>query len=343
MLIALALAASTAGAGPASAAETALRCGVLDAAPILARNAPTIRAVVSGGPSPAPVMLPLPAMMVVGWSVDRMPVGDALSELARGAGFSVEADAGLSPVSWKGEDAPLSVVIARLARASGGVPSFDGRTLRISRPAPVAPWRISAPEGRDAALAVLDALRGYGATDVLLEKDQVSFHATDPVVSRIRKGLSSVSGVVAFDVWTYRVQGSPDWSRLGEMSTVSEAHPSISGGRFVTGYIPSTVFTAFLSTYGSTVDMGAQTVAGPLGWAMEAPLGQCASVAADVGSMTLRPTWNGTTMSVEVSGPRLGAGRLGSLSPGSVAIVAGVSDGGWSAVSLIRPRVLSSR
>lgn len=342
MLLALTLAALSTPDSP-SRAEMDLRCAVLEGSPILARNAPPVRTVVSGGPLPAATSRPLPSMMVVGWSVDRMPIGDALSQLMQGAGFAVVAEPGLSSVSWKGEEAPLSVVVERLARAAGGVPSFDGRTLTISRAVKDPPWRVVRPQGRDGVLALLDALRGYGATDVLLQADHVSFHATDPIVSRIRKGLSSVSGIVAFDVWTYRVHGTPDWKRLGEISTVSESHPTTAGGRFVTGYLPSSTFARFLSEHGERIDMGGQTVAGPLGWSMEAPLSQCASVDVRAGSMTLRPAWNGTTMSVEVSGARLGAGRLGSLSPGSVAVVAGLPDAGWTTVSLVRPRVLSSR
>lgn len=343
MLGLIALAAAAAATAPQ--AEMALRCEVVDEAPLLARNAPALAGTLTGGPVPAPVMKPLPQMMVDGWSVDSMPVGQALGQLATDGGFVVEADAGLAPVSWKGGAIPLSSLVARLAQSAGGVPSFDGHVLRISRPAPAAPWRFERPAGRDATLALLDALRGYGATDVTLSADAVTFQASAPVVTRIRRGLTASSSVIAFDVWTYRVAPTApiDWKALDQIAPVSERHPLGDGGRFVVGYVKPDSVSSFLGRFGKVTPLGSQTVAGPQGWAMEVPLSQCSASSSAAGSAMLKPTWSGQSMSVDVSGTALDPGRIDAVAPGSAAILTGPSVAGTRVVALVRPRVLVAR
>jgi len=341
MLALLALAAAAASPQP----EMALRCAVVEGAPLLARNAATLGGKLSGGPAPTPVMRPLPQMMVDGWSVEAMPIAQALGQLGPDAGFVVEADPGLSPVSWKGGATPLPSLVARLAQSAGGVPSFDGRVLRISKPVAPAPWRFERPAGRDATLALLDALRGYGATEVALSADAVTFQASSPVVARIRKGLTAASSVIAFDVWTYRIPATRtvDWKSLDTVAPVSERHPVGSGGRFVVGYVTPEAISTFLGGSTSATPLGSQTVAGPQGWAMEVPLTQCAVTPGTAGSAMLKPAWSGQTMSVEISGTALDAGRVDAVAPGSSMIVTGPSAGGARIVALIRPRVLVAR
>lgn len=340
-LLALAVASTT----PAPQSEMGLRCTVVDEAPLLARNASTLGGALTGGPAPAPMMMPLPQVMVEGWSVESMPIGQALGQLASDAGFTVEADAGLRPVSWKGEAVPLAALVTRLAQSAGGVPSFDGKVLRITRPVAPMPWRFQRPGSRDATLALLDALRGYGATDVALSTDAVTFQASPSVVARIRKGLTASSSVIAFDVWTYRVRSSApiDWKSLDQVVPVSERHPVGDGGRFVVGYVAADKISTFLSRFGDVSPLGSQTVAGPQGWSMEVPLSQCATSADRAGSAMLKPIWSGQSMSVDISGTALDAGRLDVVSPGSSAIVTGPAVAGSRIVALIRPRVLVAR
>lgn len=325
--------------------EMALRCAVVEGAPLLARNASTLGGALTGGPAPTPVMKPLPQMMVDGWSAEAMPIAQALGQLGPDAGFVVEADPGLSPVSWKGGAIALPSLVARLAQSAGGVPSFDGRVLRISRPVAPSPWRFERPAGRDATLALLDALRGYGATDVALSPDAVTFQASAPVVARIRKGLTAASSVIAFDVWTYRVPvaRTVDWKALDAVSPVSERHPVGDGGRFVVGYVTPEAISTFLGGPAVAAPLGSQTVAGPQGWAMEVPLTQCAPSSGAAGSAMLKPAWSGQTMSVDISGSALEAGRIDAVAPGSSMIVTGPPAAGSRIVALIRPRVLVAR
>jgi hypothetical protein len=331
-------------AAAAPQAEMALRCTVSEDAPLFARRTPTVDGVLSGGPPPAPVMKPLPQMMVVGWTADRLPVADALRQLAGEAGISVEADEGLAPVSWRGEQAPFGTVVTRLAQQAGGVASFDGKVIRVTRPAPVAPWRLHRPAGRDATLAALDALRGYGATDVRLEDASISFQASDAVAARIRRGLSAADTVIAFDVWTYRVKSqAPDWKAFDEIGPVSERHPETSGGGLVLPFGSADRIRGALARSGEVAPLGVQTVAGPKGWSLEVPLTQCAQAQAGTGAVVLKPVWTGQAMSLEVSWAGMPKVTVASVSPGSAAVIAGRPADGWTTVALLRPRVLSSR
>lgn len=343
MLIAMALAAASVAGAPQP--EMALRCAVAENAPLLVRNASTLGAPLSGGPAPVPVSKPLPQMMVEGWKVERIPIAEALGQLGHDGGFSVKAEAGLSPVSWKGDAAPLSTVVSRLAQEAGGVATFDGSTITISRPVAPSPWRLQRPAGRDATLAILDALRGYGATEVSLGAEAVTFEATPSVVARIRKGLTASTGVLAFDVWTYRVapRSAVDWKALDEIAPVLERHPVGAGGQFVTGYVPAADVSKFLARFGDVSALGSQTVAGPQGWAMDVPLSQCSETDPKAGSAMMKPNWTGQTMSVSLSGSPLGTGLIQAIAPGSSAILAGPSNGGSMVVAVVRPRVLLPR
>ena len=325
--------------------EMALRCAVVDDAPLLARNASTLGGVLTGGPGPAPVMKPLPQVMVEGWSVDNLPIGQALGQLAGDGGFTVEAEDGLRPVSWKGESVPFPSLVVRLAQSAGGTASFDGRVLRIARPKPAAPWSFQRPVGRDVTLALLDALRGYGATEVALTAQAVTFQASPSVVARIRKGLTASSSVIAFDVWTYRLTSpSPvDWKALDEMAPVSERHVAGDGGRFVVGYVTPDKVSSFLSRFGKVTSLGSQTVAGPQGWSMEVPLTQCASSPAKSAPVVFKPAWSGQTMKVDIAGAGLDVGHIDAVTPGSAVIATGPASSGSRIVALIRPRVLVAR
>lgn len=340
----LALVALAAAVSVSPQPEMALRCAVAEDAPLLARNSAMLGGALTGGPAPLVRTRPLPQMMVDGWSVESMPIALALGQLGPDAGFTVEADPGLAAVSWTGGAVPLPLLVDRLVRSAGGVASFDGRVLRISRPTPVAPWRFQRPAGRDATLALLDSLRGYGATEVSLSADAVTFQASAPVVARIRRGLTTASSVIAFDVWTYRVPAAAtvDWTALDTVAPVSERHPVAGGGRFVAGYLTPDRMAAFLGA-GTVTPLGSQTVAGPQGWAMEVPLTQCAPSSRSGGSAMLKPTWSGQTMSVDISGPALEAGRIDAVAPGSSMIVTGPATSGSRIVVLIRPRVLVAR
>lgn len=344
MLLALAMVAATAAAS-SSQPEMALRCSVVESAPLLVRNAPTFGGTLGGGPAAVAVSKPLPQVMVEGWTVDRMPIDQALAQLGKDGGFTVRADDGLQPVSWKGEAAPLATVVARLAQSAGGVASFDGAILHISKPAPAAPWRYRRPEGRDATLALLDALRGYGATKVSLEPDAITFEASPAVVARVRKGLSASNGVVAFDVWSYRLtpRSQIDWKTLGEVSPVLESHVAPSGSQFVLGYVSTDDVARFLGRLGDVAPLGSQTVAGPQGWSVEVPLAQCSGGAIGAGGATLKPVWTGTTMNVTVSGTTVGSGSIAAIAPGSSAVLVGPQSAGSMVVAVIRPRVLIAR
>ncbi|MFZ3481678.1 hypothetical protein [Sphingomonas sp. 3-13AW] len=323
----------------------ALRCAVTEDAPLLARNASTLSGGVTGGPAPAPVMMPLPRMMVDGWTVSGMPVAEALSQLGAEGGFRVEADSGLAPVSWNGEAASLTSVVTRLAHSAGGAPSFDGKVLRISKPVAPAPWRFQRPAGRDATLALLDALRGYGATEVALGAEDVTFHATPASVARIRKGLAPSTNVIAFDVWTYRLEktSTVDWKALDEIAPVLQRKPTVDGERFVLGYVASEKVADFLARFGRVSHLGSQTVAGPQGWALEVPLTQCGQSSEKLGSITIKPTWERQTMALDLSGSPLGGGKIDAIAPGSSAIITSGAAAGATVVAVVRPRVLVAR
>lgn len=330
-----------AGSGPAraeDAGEKDLRCSVPSDAPLFTRLAGAFAPVSVVGPVAAYHGQPLPSVMVDGWHPAPAPLGAMLSGLGAAAGFKVSGADGFGQVSWTGQTAPLSAVVDSLARQADAGWTFSDGVLSVSRGAGPAlvEGSVALPSSRDAALALVDTLRGLDAKSVAIRGSAISFSASPQAVSKINSTLSGVSQVYAFDVAfleAHPAGGSFAWSKAGGVA---------SGSSFVVfGDDASERLAALLKgSAGDVASDGMQTVSGPAGWALVVPENQCG---AGSGEVVLKPHRVGDGFALDIQGAGFSS-SVPSVGIGQTLLVAASSPGARGTRLLtIRPRVVSVR
>jgi hypothetical protein len=322
--------------------ETTLRCTIPSDAAIYAREAGSIPSITRGTPIVKRTGSAPPKVMVDGWRPATAPLSVVLADLGREAGFAVTGAEGLGPVSWTRDSAPLSDVLDNLTSQVGGSWSFSSGVVHVSRTPMISsvPASMRLPANRDVTLALLDTLRGYDATGVALSPSGISFSSSPAGLSRIQSGLAGVGEVFAFDV-TF-MQGRPtagrySWSGLAGGSVVADGV----GGRMLLGEDGSEVLARFLASAGDVRQGGAQTVAGPSGWALVVPQAQCGSGTAE---LTIKPKRVGDGFSMQIAGMGATPVDVPMVTLGQTLVVASRDPvGGWINVVSIRPRILAVR
>lgn len=321
--------------------ETTLRCSIPSDAAVYAREAGAIPSITRGVPIVKRTGTAPPKVMVDGWHPATAPLAVVLSDLGREAGFAVTGAEGLGPVSWTRPSAPLPDVLDALTSQVGGSWSFSSGVVHVSRSPMISsvPASMGLPANRDVTLALLDTLRGYDASGVALSPTGISFASTPVGLARIQSGLSGVSEVFAFDV-TF-TQGRPNagrysWSALGGSSVVADGV----GGRMLLGEDGADALARFVASAGDIKQGGAQTVAGPSGWALVVPQAQCGSGTSE---LTMKPKRVGDGFSLQIAGmgPAI---DVPMVALGQTLVVASRDPvGGWINMVSIRPRILAVR
>ena len=346
-LLLLAAAAVTplqAAPAPAVDAEMALRCSPSPEAPLYARGAGAFASRMSGGPV-VPDQAGLPALMVDGWSTTGRTLDVALSDLSKEAGVPLRIAGTWPAVSWAPGKASLRTVVDTLVRDAGGTWRMEAGTLVVDRKVVDRPYSYARPANRDMTLALLDALRGYGATDVSLTTDVITFAASSEVASKIRTKLAAIDAVLAFDAVAIKVrpnEGRYAWQNLSSVGKVGASKPVEAGGGFTVEASGIEGVKDFFARNGDVRDIGSQTVAGPGGWALDVPITQCAT--AGSGSLLLKPGKGTGGIDLTVSRSGFADLVLPGVQPGQIAIV--VDDkpkAGWLQAVILRPRIVDAR
>lgn len=344
LLLLAAAAATPVQAAPAVDAEMALRCSPSPEAPLYARGAGAFATHAAGGPV-IPVQTGLPALMVEGWSSSGRPLDVTLADLAREARVPLRISGTWPAVTWAPGKASLRTVVDTMVREAGGTWRMDGATLVVDRKAPDRPYSYARPANRDMTLALIDALRGYGATDVILKSDAITFAASSEVAARIRAKLASIDAVLAFDAVSIRVRpndGRFSWAGLSSAGKVGVSKPVEAGGGFTVEASGVDGVREFFARNGDVREIGAQTVAGPGGWALDVPVSQCGT--AGSGSLLLKPGKGAAGIDLTVSRSGMPDLVLPGVQPGQIAIV--VDDkpkAGWLQAVILRPRIVDAR
>lgn len=335
------VAASFAMSGVASASpvgEKELRCAVPADAPLFMRSVGAVGAVTLGRTTVQRGGQQLPGVMVDGWHPTPAPLGRMLVDLGTAAGFKVAGAEPFGPVTWSGATAPLSSVVDSLTSQAGAHWSFSGGVLSVERgPAPtLVEASMPLPQSRDAALALLDTLRGLEARSVSVREGTVSFSAPPESLAKIRSTLSGIGEIYAFDVAFLQVRpvgGSLPWKTLGGVSA---------GASYVVfgDDAQDRLSALFRSTQGTVRSDGMQTVSGPAGWALVVPENQCGAGGAEV---VLKPRRSSNGFALDVRGAGFGS-SVPVVDVGQTLVVAAASlDDGWMHLLTIRPRIVSVR
>lgn len=325
----------------AADAESQLRCALPAEASIYAREPGAFPAIVKGTPIVAKSPQQPPALMVDGWKPAPAPLATVLGELGHEAGFAVTGADGLGTVSWTKDKGTLVQALDDLTAQVGASWSFASGVVHVTRTPVISsiPATIAMPTNRDASLALLDSLRGYDAAGVTFGSSGISFSASPATLSKIESGLSGVKEVFAFDVSFYQWKPSTgvySWSSIGARNIV----PNGSGGRMILSEDSSSSLSEKLLSQGEVKPGGSQTVAGPSGWSLVVPQGQCGTGTAE---LTLKPKRVGDGFSMQISGfgapvdvPLVTLGQ-------TLLIAAKDPAGGWLGMVSIRPRILAVR
>lgn len=344
LLLLAAAAVTPVQAAPAADAEMSLRCSPSPEAPLYARGAGAFASRPSGGPVTL-VQTGLPSLMVEGWSSSGRTLDVALADLAGEANVPLRIAGTWPAVAWAPGKAPLRSVVDSLVREAGGTWRMDAGTLVVERRTPDQPYSYARPANRDMTLALIDALRGYGATDVTLKSDAITFSASPEVATKIRTKLASIDAVLAFDAVAIRVRpndGRFAWANLSSVGKVGVSKPIEAGGGFTVEASGVDGVKDFFARNGDVRDIGAQTVAGPGGWALDVPISQCG--ASGSGSLLLKPGKGTAGIDLTVSRAGMADLVLPGVQPGQIAVV--VDDkpkGGWLQAVILRPRIVDAR
>lgn len=240
----------------------------------------------------------LPRYEVNGFSFDRKPVDEALQDLVNEADITVYTEDGAYPdLNAEGVYGELSDVVAELSRAGGVFYRYDAdrKELYLSRKGR---FELHLPENRMVMLAMLDALRGAGITNVTPDWKNSTLMLT--VTQDEKETVQSLIDYIIKDTYllladTQVFHLTPKTMNANWQSTVNlfgkgkvyTASNGLMGKILTMGHHQKS--ENFLSALGESfnvtpISQGVAIV--PNGWKMRFDVGQCAAVS-DISSLSV--------------------------------------------------------
>ncbi len=152
----------------------------------------------------------LPLFMVKSFSIDNLPLDEALKKLFNKTDIQIKGYDPIYPyVSLNETDGMIDVVLDMLSELSQVYYTYDKKTktIYLSRDSK---FELSVPLSEDAILAVLDAMYGMGIDGIVVDwEDKVlrfkGNKNTEKTVKKLIKEMGEEKTLIAYDINVYRV------------------------------------------------------------------------------------------------------------------------------------------
>ena len=230
----------------------------------------------------------LPDLKVSDYNFKKMPVKEALEKLLIDTDISiVEDQMSFEKISGSISTSSLSDALELITRMGRVYYTYDGEFGEIHLKVN-GKWLIKMPQNETMIMAMLDAMRGAGIHNLLInwQDKTVIFegdYQTEREVSKIIADVASKKYVLAWDVDVYRVYPKTDnpiiWMNMLPAFGENNIHMSIPGvvGRtlVVSPEINTKTLQEFISQQATMVLISQGTFAVPNGWQTRFDIGQC--------------------------------------------------------------------
>lgn len=230
----------------------------------------------------------LPDLKVSDYSFKKMPVKEVLEKLLVDTDISiVEDQVALEKISGSISTSSLADAVELITKIGHVYYTYDGEFGEIHLKAN-GKWLIKMPKNETMIMAMLDAMRGAGIHNLLInwQDKTVVFegdYQTEREVSKIIADVASKKYVLAWDVDVYRVYPKTDnpiiWMNMlpafGE-NNIRMSIPGVVGRALVVSpEINTKTLQEFISSQASMVLISQGTFAVPNGWQTRFDIGQC--------------------------------------------------------------------
>ena len=230
----------------------------------------------------------LPDLKVSDYTLKKLPVKEALENLLADTDITiVEDQTNYEKISGTIETSSLSDAIELMTKMGRVYYKYDAAFGEIHLNSQ-GKWLIKMPKNETIIMAMLDAMRGAGIHNLLVNwhDKTVTFdgdYQTEREVSRIIADVASKKYLIAWDVDVYRVYPKTDnpiiWMNMLPAFGENNIRMSIPGmvGRalVVSPEINTKTLQEFISTQASMVLISQGTFAVPNGWQTRFDIGQC--------------------------------------------------------------------
>ncbi|MHA1550095.1 MAG: hypothetical protein ACTSXV_01415 [Alphaproteobacteria bacterium] len=232
----------------------------------------------------------LPEYKIKGFKVDKKPLDEALRCLLENTDIRVKASEGFYPsVSLPEIEGRLDQTVNMLTELGNVYSSYDAHTKTITLNNDIK-WRLDVPLSDELLVGVLDALRGGGVRNILVDwEDRALLFSGNKLTERKVRGIINEMAVsnywIAYDVTVYRVYpkaatGVP-WMNIlksfGRKDIKSSSLGLIGRALVTSSSINQESIQTFLKPYGRVVPISEGTFIAPNKWQGRFDVGLCST------------------------------------------------------------------
>ncbi|MBN2676064.1 MAG: hypothetical protein JXR30_02310 [Alphaproteobacteria bacterium] len=239
---------------------------------------------------PAVVEDQLPEYKIKGFKTDQKPLDEALRCLLENTDIRVNAREAVYPVvSLPEVEGRLDQTVNMLTELGNVYSSYDAHTKTLTLQNEIK-WRLDVPLSDELLVGVLDALRGGGIKNVVVDwEDRALLFTGNKLIEKKVRHIINEMAVseywIAYDVHVYRVYpksatGVPWMNILKSFSRqdVKVSIPGLIGRALVTSpAINSETLKTFLRPYGRVVPISEGTFIAPSKWQGRFDVGLCST------------------------------------------------------------------